>query len=431
MKVRLTGKPTILPMLMALPVFGEGFSELSYQVNNLWLLVATALVFVMHIGFATLEAGLTRAKNTVNILFKNVSVLSLGLLTYTLCGFSLMFPGFEAGAGEWFGFRGWGPGLGGAELVEPVRNVSPWSFFLFHGMFAATCATIVSGAVAERIKLVSFLVFSALFVAFVYPVLGSWTWGEGWLNDKGFHDFAGATLVHSVGGWAALAGAVVLGPRLGKYVNSSVKPIIGHNLPLSTVGVMLMWFGWYGFNGGSVMSADPDLVSRVFVMTSLSAATGLLSAMLCSWTLQRKPDLTMTMNGALAGLVGITAGADILPMKAAILIGFISGILVVFCISGFDKLRIDDPVGALSVHLVGGIWGTLAVGYFSETHTLGIQALGVVSYALGAFLPALALFWILKITAGLRVSEDEELGGLDIGEHGMEAYTGFQIFTTQ
>jgi len=431
MKARLKGKLILGSLVMALPAYAEGMDELTHQVNNLWQLMATALVFVMHLGFATLEAGLTRAKNTVNILFKNVSVLALGLLTYTLCGYSLMFPGFEAGAGEWFGFRGWGPGLGGADVLEPLRDVSPWSFFLFQGMFAATCATIVSGAVAERIKLSAFLLFSTLFVAFVYPVLGSWTWGQGWLHDKGFHDFAGSTLVHSVGGWAALAGALVLGPRLGKYVNSTVKPIIGHNLPLSTIGVMLLWFGWYGFNGGSVLNADTEQIARVFVMTSLSASSGLISAMLCSWTVQRKPDLTMTLNGALAGLVGITAGADILPIKAAILIGFISGILVVFCISGFDKLRIDDPVGALSVHLVGGVWGTLAVGYFSDAHSLGVQALGVAAYGLGAFLPALLLFWILRLTMGLRVSEDEELGGLDIGEHGMEAYNGFQIFTTQ
>jgi Amt family ammonium transporter len=405
------------------------------RLNTLWLLMSTFLIFIMHLGFATLEAGLTRAKNTVNILFKNTSVLVLGLLGFALCGYSLMFHSFpEGGDFRFFGFAGWGLGEmdGGISTdSESAYAVTEWSFFLFQGMFAATCATIVSGAVAERIKLSAFLLFSAVYVSLVYPVLGSWTWGKGWLYERGFTDFAGATLVHSVGGWAALAGALVLGPRLGKFVNSTVKPIIGHNLPLATIGVFLLWFGWYGFNGGSVFSHDIDLLSRVVVMTSLSAAAGVLSAMMISWMSQRKPDLTVTLNGALGGLVGVTAGADVFSVNQALGVGAVSGLLVVCFVNFFDRVRIDDPVGALSAHLICGIWGTLAVGVFSAAHSFWTQLFGVVVYGLSAFGAALILFLALKHTLGIRVSEEEELSGLDLGEHGMEAYTGFQIFTTQ
>lgn len=412
----------------------EGLADVTLRVNNTWLLMATAMVFIMHLGFATLEAGLTRAKNTVNILFKNFGVLAIGVLTYALCGFGLMYPDFLAGEGmEWFGFRGWGLGI--PEGEDPVAyrtgEYTYWSFFLFQAMFAATCATIVSGAVAERIKLSAFLLFSAIYVAGVYPWLGSWVWGNGWLADRGFHDFAGSTVVHSVGGWAALAGVIVLGPRIGKYVNSTVKPIIGHSLPLATIGVFLLWFGWYGFNGGSVFSADPDRLSRVFVMTTLSASSGVISSMLMSWMVQRKPDLTMMLNGALGGLVGVTAGADVFGVQTAVAVGLISGVLVVLCVSGFDKVRLDDPVGALSVHLVNGVWGTLAVGIFSPAHKFSTQLVGALACGAAAFVCALILFLALKYTLGLRVGEEEELAGLDLGEHGMEAYTGFQIFTTQ
>lgn len=410
-------------------------AELTLRANNTWMLVATFLVFIMHLGFATLETGLTRSKNTVNILFKNSGVIAIGLLTYAICGFNLMYPGFEAGTGgEWFGFAGWGvsPPEGYDPLTYADGNYTYWTDFLFQGMFAATCATIVSGAVAERIKLPAFLLFSTLFVGFVYPVVGSWKWGYGWLDDKGFYDFAGSTLVHSVGGWAALAGVMLLGPRIGKYVNGSVKPIMGHNLPLVAIGVFLLWFGWYGFNGGSVLSADPEAVSYVFVTTSLSAAAGVLSAILLSWMIQRKPDLTMALNGSLAGLVGVTAGADVVSVMDSVMIGLISGVIVVFGVSMFDRLKLDDPVGALSVHLLCGIWGTLAVGIFSpETASFGIQLLGVAAYGAVSFLSAFVLFFLLKITIGIRVSEEEELSGLDIGEHGMEAYNGFQIFLTQ
>lgn len=406
-------------------------NEALFAVNNTWMMVATFLVFIMHLGFATVEAGLTRAKNTVNILFKNTLIVSIGLLTYTLCGFNLMYPGEFNG---FLGFAGFGIASpeGAAGLIDYAGgNYTYWTDFLFQGMFAATAATIVSGAVCERIKLNSFLIFSAIYVAIVYPIVGSWKWGGGWLDAKGFYDFAGSTLVHSVGGWAALAGVILLGPRMGKYVKSATKPIMGHNIPLVTIGVFLLWLGWFGFNGGSVLSADPGPVSYVLVTTSLGAAAGIIGAMLLSWIVQKKPDLTMVLNGCLAGLVGITAGADVVSIKAAILIGVLAGALVVLSVLMFDRLRIDDPVGAISVHLVCGIWGTLAVGLFSADHSFMTQLLGVVSYGVTCFIAAFVIFAALKFTLGIRVSEEEELKGLDIGEHGMEAYSGFQIFTTQ
>lgn len=428
----------MLSAMSVAPAFAQevqSVADVDYRLNTLWLLLATVMIFLMHLGFATLESGLTRAKNTVNILFKNLSVLAVGILGFTLCGYSFMFQGdpLTAPAGL-IEFAGFGPGeMSGAVGLGPegAYEVTGWSFLLFQGMFAATCATVVSGAVAERIKLSAFLVFSLVYVSVVYPVLGAWTWGHGWLYARGFTDFAGSTVVHSVGGWAALAGALLLGPRLGKYVNSTVKPIIGHNLPLATLGVFMLWFGWYGFNGGSVFSDSPELLSRVFVMTTLSASAGLGVAIMLSWMIQRKPDLTMMLNGALGGLVGVTAGANVYDMRSALWVGVISGALVVMSIPLFDRFRVDDPVGALSVHLVCGVWGTLAVGIFSAEHSLGVQALGVLVYGLAAFGAAAVLFLGLKHSIGLRVSEDEELAGLDLGEHGMEAYTGFQIFTTQ
>ncbi len=426
--------PTLL--LAAGTLHAEALSpdELTLRVNNTWLLVATFMVFIMHLGFATLEIGLTRAKNTVNILFKNTAIVAIGLLTYAAGGFNLMYPGFADGTGyEWFGFAGWGIGLpeGYEATTYAGGNYTYWTDFLFQGMFAATCATIVSGAVAERVKLSSFLLFSALYVGLLYPWVGSWHWGKGWLWDMGFHDFAGSTLVHSVGGWGALAGVILLGPRLGKYVNSTVKPIMGHNLPMAAIGVFLLWFGWFGFNGGSVLSAAADDVSRVFVTTSLAAAAGLVSAVFVSWIIQRKPDLTMALNGTLAGLVGVTASADLVSPGAAIVIGLISGILVFFSVVGFDKLKLDDPVGALSVHLVCGVWGTLAVGLFAEGKSLVTQLIGIGAYGAASFAFAFVAFLVLKLTLGIRVGEEEEIGGLDIGEHGMEAYSGFQIFITQ
>ncbi len=403
-----------------------------FTTNNLWMMVSTFLVFVMHLGFATVESGLARAKNTVNILFKNTLIPAIGLLTYALVGFSLMYPGDSWIFGKWFGFSRLGIGTDAAGLTSAYNaGYTYWTDFLFQGMFAATAATIVSGAVAERVKLNAFLLFSLVYVALVYPFVGSWKWGGGWLNDMGFHDFAGSTLVHSVGGWAALAGVILVGPRLGKYVNGRIRPIMGHNLPLAVIGVFLLWLGWFGFNGGSVLSAEPGLVSYVLVTTSLAASAGAIGSMLTSWTVQKKPDLSMVLNGILAGLVGITAGADVVSVPASVLIGFIAGILVVLSVLMFDRLKLDDPVGALSVHLVCGVWGTLAAGLWGAGKSFWVQLLGVAACGMVCFIAAFAIFYVLKVTIGIRVSEDEELKGLDIGEHGMEAYSGFQIFLNQ
>jgi Amt family ammonium transporter len=336
-----------------------------------------------------------------------------------------MYPGDFNGV---LGFAGIGLGAG----FEPGSNTAGyadggytyWTDFLFQAMFAATAATIVSGAVAERIKLPSFMLFSVFFVGLVYPTLGSWKWGGGWLDAAGFYDFAGSTLVHSVGGWAALVGAWMLGPRLGKYVKGKLAPIPGSNMPLAAMGVFLLWLGWFGFNGGSVLSADPELTSFTLVTTCLAAAAGCVTAMFVSWTAFSKPDLSMALNGILAGLVGITAGADTVSLVGAIIIGVVAGGLVVASIVFFDKVKIDDPVGAISVHLTCGIWGTLAVGIFSTNpeHTLGAQALGVVAYGAATLASAALIFWVVQILMGLRVSEEEEREGLDYGEHGMHAY---------
>lgn len=411
-----------------------------FTVNNTWMMVSTFLVFVMHLGFAMVETGLTRAKNSVNILFKNTAIPAIGLLTYTIIGFNLMYPG------EWLV-----PGL----IPKIVLGVSTdaagltaaynpgytyWTDFLFQGMFAATAATIVSGAVAGRVKLGPFLLFSTIYVALVYPFVGSWKWGGGWLAERGFHDFAGSTLVHSVGGWGALAGIILLGPRLGKYVNGKVKAIMGHNMPLLTIGVFLLWLGWFGFNGGSVLSADPGAVSFVLVTTSLAAAAGIIGSMACSWIVQKQPDLTMVLNGCLAGLVGITAGADVVSVSAAIIIGLVCGAIAVVSVMAFDRMKLDDPVGATTVHLVCGVLGTLFVGIFANgvvvgtgddayTISLATQLLGIVSYAAVCFPAAFIIFLVLKLTTGIRVSKEEEMKGLDLGEHGMEAYHGFQFFT--
>ena len=407
-------------------------ADAMFTVNNTWMLVSTFLIFIMHLGFASLEAGLTQSKNTVNILFKNVSIIAIGILTYAICGFNLMYPGEFNG---YFGFAGFGitSPIGSAGLIDYADGAYTYfTDFIFQAMFAATAATIVSGAVAERIKLSSFLIFSTIYVAIIYPVAGSWKWGAGWLDQLGFYDFAGSTLVHSVGGWAALVGAILVGSRIGKYgQNGRIKPILGHNMPLATIGVFLLWFGWYGFNGGSVLSADPGGVSLVFVTTTLAAAAGIIGAMITSWYVSKKPDLSMILNGSLAGLVGITAGADVISPMNSVLVGFIAGIIVVLSVIQLDKLKIDDPVGAISVHLICGIWGTLAVGVFSAEHSLSVQALGVVAYGLFCLIGSALIFTVLKYSIGLRVSENEEIIGLDIGEHDMESYAGFQIFTVE
>ena len=423
------------PKYKDLAAFAESPGFGLFTVHNLWMMIAAALVFIMHLGFASLEAGLTRAKNTVNILYKNTLIPCIGILTYAVVGFNLMYPGADY-AGKWFGFAGFGVSV--TDEVASLTDVynagyTYWTDFLFQAMFAATAATIVSGAVAERIKLSSFLVFSTLFVAISYPITGMWKWGNGWLNtmETPFYDFAGSTLVHSVGGWGALAGVLILGPRLGRYTASGkAVPIAGHSMPLATIGVFLLWLGWFGFNGGSVLSANPALVSLTLVTTALAAASGAVGAMVASWGILRKPDLSMALNGILAGLVGITAGADQMAMGSAILIGLSSGVLVVLAVLGFDKLRIDDPVGAISVHLVCGIWGTLCVGLFGAKAGLGqliSQVIGIAAIGVFTFVFAYLLFLVVKAVMGLRVSEEEEVGGLDIGEHGNEAYPDFQI----
>jgi Amt family ammonium transporter len=406
-------------------------ASLGLTASNIWMMVATFLVFIMHLGFATLEAGLTQSKNTVNILFKNTMIPAIGLLTYAWFGFNLMYPGEFNG---FLGFAGFGlpfPTVEGGFLdLSYNGSYTYWTDFLFQGMFAATAATIVSGAVAERIKLSSFLIFSTIFVGLVYPVVGSWKWGGGWLDAMGFYDFAGSSLVHSVGGWGALVGAIMLGARKGKYVNGKIRPIPGHSLPLATIGVFLLWLGWFGFNGGSVLSADPALVSLTLVTTCIAAAAGIVGAMITTWSISKKPDLSMVLNGCLAGLVGITAGADQMGLGSAFWIGIIAGVLVVVSVMTIDKLKVDDPVGAISVHLVCGIWGTLAVGIFGAMAGFSqflTQLIGVGAYAAASGVSTFIIFSILKSTMGLRVSEEEELEGLDVGEHGLVAYPDFQI----
>ncbi len=415
----------------ALALAEDGVSVEMFTANNLWMMIAAALVFVMHLGFATLESGLTRAKNTTNILFKNTFIISIGIITYAFVGFNLMYPGEFNG---FFGFAGFGIAAGETDLTSAYsEGYTYWTDFLFQAMFAATCATIVSGAVAERVKLSSFMIFATIFVAFTYPWLGSWKWGAGWLDARGFYDFAGSTLVHSVGGWGALAGVILLGPRIGKYQKDGrMTPIPGSNLPLAAIGVFLLWLGWFGFNGGSVLTADAALVSLTLVTTCLAAAAGALGAMFTSWAVSKKPDLSMTLNGVLAGLVGITAGADQMAMWSSLIVGGIAGVIVVYAVMFFDRIRIDDPVGAISVHLVCGIWGTLAVGLFGEMAGMQqflIQLLGVVAYGVVAFVSALLIFGILKVTMGIRVSPEEEMEGLDLAEHGMQAYPDFQVAT--
>jgi Amt family ammonium transporter len=413
----------------------EGFPL--FTVNNLWILIAAFLVFTMHLGFATLESGLCRSKNTVNILFKNVFIISIGILTYAFYGFNAMYPGdmIVDGVGDWNGYFAVGSWFGvdptDTTQITDAYNVGYtwWTDFLFQAMFAATGATIVSGAVAERIKLPAFMLFAVLFVGIAYPTAGSWKWGTGWLDAKGFYDFAGSSIVHAFGGFGALACVIILGPRKGKYTEGGLKPIPASNFPLAAIGVFLLFLGWFGFNGGSVLSADPALVSYVCVTTALAAASGAVSSIVFSYSACKKPDLSMALNGILAGLVGITAGADVVGIFDSIIIGLIAGAIVVFSILFFDKQKIDDPVGAISVHGICGIWGTLAVGIFGDSgdpenpFTVGTQLLGTFSYSLFAFVFAYVVFSIIKGMMGVRVSEEEEERGLDISEHGQEAYT--------
>ena len=399
--------------------------------NNVWMMICTALVFFMHMGFAFLEIGLTRKKNTINILFKNIFIITTGLLLYGIVGFNLMYPGFAEGALGVFGFAGFGlqaPMLEGALDLAYSEGYTYWTDFLFQGMFAATAATIVSGAVAERMKIFPFMIFTVLYVGFVYPILGSWKWGGGFLQqlETPFYDFAGSSLVHSVGGWAALVAVILLGARIGKIKDGKVQAIPGHNIPLATAGVLILWLGWFGFNGGSVLSADPELTSLTLVTTYIAAAAGGVFAAIVSTMVFKNLDLTMFLNGILGGLVGITAGADKMSPADAVLIGAIAGLLIVAAVSFFDRLKLDDPVGAIAVHLICGIWGTLAVGLFGALASLDqflSQLTGVASYAIACVLASLLILGTLKVTLGIRVGEKEELEGLDIHEHGMSAYS--------
>jgi Amt family ammonium transporter len=343
-----------------------------------------------------------------------------------------MYPGFESGASmDFIGFAGFGiPLPEGGDSIAYNGSYTFWTDFLFQAMFAATCATIVSGAVAERIKLVSFIYFSIVYVTFVYPIIGSWKWGYGWLNTLGFYDFAGSTLVHAIGGCGALAGVILLGPRIGKYHKGRINPIPGHSATSVVIGTFMLWLGWFGFNGGSVLSADPAAVSRVLVMTSLAASMGGITAMLTIYSIGKNFDLSMFLNGILAGLVAITAGADQMGVLDSIFIGGIAGVLVVCSVLIIDRIKLDDPVGAISVHMVCGVWGTLAVGLFGELASLkqfGNQVIGVFACGITAFSCAFLIFLFLKHTIGIRVKEEDEINGMDSKEHGVGAYPNFSL----
>ena len=406
-----------------------------FTANNVWMMVCTALVFFMHLGFSFLEIGLTRQKNTINILFKNVFIICTGLLLYYIGGFNLMYPGDFNG---YLGFAGFGIPLPENGLTPDYASggYTYWTDFLFQGMFAATAATIVSGAVAERIKLGGFMIFTLIYVGLVYPIVGSWQWGGGFLStiggeNGGFHDFAGSTLVHSVGGWAALIAIYLLGPRIGKFSESGkAQAIPGHNIPLAAAGVLILWLGWFGFNGGSVLSADPAGTSLVLVTTSLAAAAGGIGAFILSTILYKNYDLTMFLNGILGGLVGITAGADLMSPNESVVIGLLAGALIVLSVAFIDKIKLDDPVGAVAVHLICGIFGTLAVGVFGAKAGMDqflYQLAGVGATATFCTISAFIILFTIKKTGGIRVSKEEELEGLDLHEHGMDAYADFRL----
>jgi len=408
-------------------------------IDTLWVLLGAFLVFFMQAGFGMVEAGFIRAKNTCNILTKNFLDFCMASLGFFIFGYALMF-----GEGNMFmGLKGWF--LSGA---QSGGNIPLYAFWLFQAAFCGAAATIVAGGMAERMKFPAYLVYSFIISAFVYPIVGHWIWGGGWLAKFNFADFAGSTVVHTVGGIAALVGTMILKPRIGKYnPDGSANVIAGHSIPLASLGVFILWFGWFGFNPGSTLSVgNGDLIARIALNTNLAAAIGGISAMLTVWKLFGKPDLSMAMNGALAGLVAITAGCAYVDPWAAIIIGAVGGIIVVLGVIVLDKLRIDDPVGAVPVHALNGVWGTLAIGLFGQKalglannglfygggmQQLGVQLLGVVSVVAFIAVTMGLLFKVINATIGLRVSRDEELRGLDIGEHGMESYAGFEIFTTE
>jgi Amt family ammonium transporter len=440
-------KKFIVLAVLILCVTVSGFAEDEYTLENaldmVWLFLGASLVFIMQAGFAMVETGLTRAKNATNIVMKNLMDFCFGAIVYWAIGWGFMYGtvGLDAAGdaipGKFIGLSDFFKNI----MDDPVY----YRDWFFQVVFAATAATIVSGAMAERTRFKSYLIYTCFISAVIYPIQGHWIWGGGWLSELGFHDFAGSTVVHSVGGWAALMGALVLGGRLGKYAKGSngvvsVRAIPGHNIPLAMLGVFLLWFGWYGFNGASTLSGSSPDIARVCVTTTLAASAGAISSLVFSWIWFKKPDASMTMNGALAGLVAITAPCGVVSPGAAIIIGLVGGVLVVLSVEFIDKvLKIDDPVGACSVHLTCGIWGTLAVGIFGDLSILdngltrsgqiGAQALGVVSVGAWAAVTSLILFLLIKATVGLRVDPKEELVGLDITEHKSEAYAGFQIFS--
>jgi len=447
--------PTVLAVIFfALPALAEGPdpSGNAVAIDTVWMLVAAFLVFFMQAGFGMVEAGFTRAKNACNIIMKNLVDFSAGSIAYWALGFGIMFGADAAGL---FGTDGFFLSAGDPSTGEGLWQIAFW---MFQVVFAATAATIVSGAMAERTKFVGYIIFSVIITALIYPVVGHWIWGGGWLSELGMIDFAGSTVVHSVGGWAALAGAIMLGPRLGKYNpngNGGGKvsnAIPGHNMPLAALGVFILWFGWFGFNPGSTTSGTNLGIAVIAVTTNLAAAAGALAAMATSWIRFKKPDTSMSLNGALAGLVAITAPCSVVSPGSAIIIGLGAGVLVVLSVEFIDKvLHIDDPVGAVSVHGVCGFYGTLMVGIFAEAKyaastgmgevngllfggglgLFGIQLLGALAVLAWVGAASLLMFFIIRKTVGLRVTKEEELRGLDIEEHGMEAYSGFQIFTNQ
>ncbi len=425
--------------------------------DTLWVLFAAFLVFFMNLGFAMVEAGLQQAKNAVNISAKNFVVFAISSIAFWFIGWGLMF-------GDGNGFMGWkgmfmlsgadnspvtGDSYQGVYAALNWTGVPLFAKFFFQLVFCATAATIVSGAVGGRIKFIAFIVFSFILTSIIYPIAGHWIWGGGWLTQRGFWDFAGSTVVHSIGGWAALTGALVLGPRIGKYnPDGSVNSIPGHSIPLATLGVFVLWFGWFGFNSGSTMAANASDIGRIAVTTNLAAAAGTLSATIVSWLALEKPDLSMILNGALAGLVAITAPCAWVTPGVSIIIGGIAGVLVVVFVRAFDRWGIDDPVGALSVHLVNGVWGTLAVGLFAAAPyagkdgqpPLGLlygggigsfanQLVGVVAVGSFVFVITWVIWVIINSTMGIRVSREEELIGLDIAEHGIEGYPDFESYT--
>ena len=432
----------LLPVaLLAVPVLAWGAEEVPTVAGNaeaiatvqshadyVWTLVSAALVFFMQAGFAMVETGFTRAKNAVNILMKNLMDFAMGSLAYWAIGFGLMFGVTQTG---WFGTSGF-------FLSDFSPGGDPWvlAFWMFQVLFAATAATIVSGAMAERTKFISYLVYSVLVSAVVYPIFGSWAWGSlfhgnGWLEGLGFIDFAGSTVVHSIGGWVALAGAIVLGPRIGKYTKEGkVKPIPGHNMPLAALGVFILWLGWFGFNPGSTTAANKD-IAMIFVNTNLAAAAGAVLAMFTAWMKFGKPDVGMSLNGALAGLVAITSPCATVTPLSAVIIGAVAGVIVVFSVLFFDRIKVDDPVGAVSVHGVNGAWGTLSAGIFNIGGTsakiIGVQLLGIGVAFVWAFGTGFLIFKLIQMTVGLRVSPEEETEGLDYGEHGATAYPDFVV----